>query len=226
LPTINDYKKKALNNAGFTGDINTAEYKWLRFLCAPYKGSIPDMWRYTLRQAGYTGLSIVDMQNDMLTSLGYTTGSISNKWYKYWKAAATTLELATNPGPEFVTTTGIGTNGVTLSIVNGDIEATALDGTADRAEWTVSGLTVGRTYMAVVRARRGVVGGANQIITGWTWGTIPLTVVSTTSFVNYSFYVVATATSGVSRVYAANTGAAGDSVIIDSISIKEVPDIS
>jgi hypothetical protein len=84
LPTINDYKKQALNNAGYTGDINTAESKWLKTICAPYKGAIQDMWRYALRQAGYTG-SVSDMQNQMLSDLGYTTGALPNKWYKYWR---------------------------------------------------------------------------------------------------------------------------------------------
>lgn len=136
---------------------------------------------------------------------------------------AAQTQRTTNPGPEFVTATDITATGVSLAVVSGDIEATALDGTADRAEWTVSGLTIGRTYKAVVRAKRGVVGGASQVLGSWTWGTIPLTNISTTEFVDYTFYVVATATSGVTRVYAANAGATGDSVIVDSVSVKEVP---
>ncbi len=83
MPTINEYKKRALNNAGYLGDINTAEYKWLRDICDPYKGAIPDMWRYALRRVGFTG-SLTDMQRDMLASLGYNTGAIPNRWYKYW----------------------------------------------------------------------------------------------------------------------------------------------
>lgn len=78
MPTINDYKKKALNDAGYSGDINTAEWKWLKDICDPYVGAIPDMWRYAIREAGYSN------QNDMLVDLGHT-GTLPNKWYKYWR---------------------------------------------------------------------------------------------------------------------------------------------
>lgn len=84
MPTINDYKKKALNDAGYSGDINTAEWKWLKDICSPYVGAIPDMWRYILKDSGYTG-DLISMQNKMLYDAGYTSGSISNKWYQYWK---------------------------------------------------------------------------------------------------------------------------------------------
>lgn len=84
MPTINDYKKKALNDAGYSGDISTAEWKWLKDICYPYVGAIPDMWRYALREAGFTGNSLSDMQNKMFTSLSLT-GTFPNKWYKYWK---------------------------------------------------------------------------------------------------------------------------------------------
>lgn len=84
MPTINDYKKRALNNFGYSGDINTAESKWLKAICSPYVGAIPDMWRYALRQVGFTG-GLLEMQNEFLKELGYTDFSISNRWYKYWK---------------------------------------------------------------------------------------------------------------------------------------------
>ena len=84
MPTINDYKKKALNNLGYLGDINTAESKWLKAICSPYVGAIPDMWRYALKQMGFTG-GLIEMQNEFLKILGYSDASISNKWYKYWK---------------------------------------------------------------------------------------------------------------------------------------------
>lgn len=87
MPTINDYKKKALNNLGYLGDINTAESKWLKAVCSPYVGVIPDMWRYALKQVGFTG-GLIEMQNELLKALEYTDLSISNKWYKYWKNGA------------------------------------------------------------------------------------------------------------------------------------------
>ncbi len=84
MPTINDYKKKALNDAGYSGDINTAEWEWLKAICDPYVGTIPDMWRYALNQAGFSG-SLPVAQSAMLKDLGYNDFSISNKWYKYWR---------------------------------------------------------------------------------------------------------------------------------------------
>ncbi len=84
MPTINDYKKKALNDAGYSGDINKAEWKWLKAICEPYVGTIPDMWRYALNQAGFSG-SLPVAQSAMLKDLGYNDFSISNKWYKYWR---------------------------------------------------------------------------------------------------------------------------------------------
>ena len=84
MPTINDYNKKALNDAGYSGDISTAEWKWLKAICSPYVGAIPDMWRYALRQVGFTGNDLPDMQNKMFASLGLT-GAFPNKWYKYWR---------------------------------------------------------------------------------------------------------------------------------------------
>lgn len=84
MTTLNEHKKAGLVAGGFSGDINTAESKWLKSVCSPYAGSIPDMWRYALNQAGYSG-NIVDMQNQMLIALGYTTGTLPDKWYKYWR---------------------------------------------------------------------------------------------------------------------------------------------
>ena len=83
MPTINELKKEALNDAGYSGSISDAEYKWLKALCDPYVGSIPDMWRYALLQAGYPN-SVTVGQNEMLVDLGHT-GAMPNKWYKYWR---------------------------------------------------------------------------------------------------------------------------------------------
>ena len=83
MPTINELKKEALNDAGYSGSISDAEYKWLKAICSPYVGSIPDMWRYALLQAGYPN-SVTVGQNEMLIDLGHT-GAMPNKWYKYWR---------------------------------------------------------------------------------------------------------------------------------------------
>lgn len=86
MPTINELKKKALNDLGYSGSISDAEYKWLRAVCSPYKGSIPDMWRYYLRAEGYTGLSLMGLFNKYLIGQGYTTGTLNEKWKKFWEA--------------------------------------------------------------------------------------------------------------------------------------------
>lgn len=83
MPTVNELKKSALNDAGYSGSISDAEYKWLKAICDPYVGSIPDMWRYALLQAGYPN-SVTVGQNEMLVDLGHT-GAMPNKWYKYWR---------------------------------------------------------------------------------------------------------------------------------------------
>ena len=117
MPTINELKKEALNDAGYSGSISDAEYKWLKAICDPYVGSIPDMWRYALLQAGYPN-SVTVGQNEMLIDLGHT-GAIPDKWYKYWRdtplqgvggstisyisapTSVTVVEPITNP-PSFV----------------------------------------------------------------------------------------------------------------------------
>jgi hypothetical protein len=85
LPTINDYKKATLKTlTGTNGDINTLESKWLKSVVAPYVGAIPDMWRKYLTNLGYTDYSIDQKAMRYLGDLGYT-GSITNRWYQYWK---------------------------------------------------------------------------------------------------------------------------------------------
>lgn len=85
MPTINDYKKATLKTlTGTNGDINTLESKWLKSVVAPYVGAIPDMWRKYLTNLGYTDYSIDQKAMRYLGDLGYT-GSITNRWYQYWK---------------------------------------------------------------------------------------------------------------------------------------------
>lgn len=85
MPTINDYKKSTLKTlTGSTGDINTLEYKWLRSVVTPYKGSIPDMWKKYLTTLGYTTGALPNRFMKYLGALGYT-GSLNKRWYNYWK---------------------------------------------------------------------------------------------------------------------------------------------
>lgn len=44
------------------------------------------MWRYYLRAEGYTGLSLMDLFNRYLIGEGYTTGTLNEKWKKFWEA--------------------------------------------------------------------------------------------------------------------------------------------
>jgi hypothetical protein len=124
----------------------------------------------------------------------------------------------------FASTAGISGVGATVSVASGVLTATATstDG-SDRAEIPISGLTVGRTYSVVVVAARGAQGVAQSITLSTALG-IPNTFITTTTLTPYRFNVQATAASGVIRVYAANAaGAIGDSVLVSSISVREVP---
>lgn len=121
-----------------------------------------------------------------------------------WTASAVTLEAVTDIGEDAV-------------------KMTAIDGSFDRGNLSISGLTIGIDYAVNVRARRGAQG-TNQAIFGFTWCTAPNTAIDSTSYKNYSFNVTATATSGSSRVYAgdASGGSAGDEVYCSELSIREI----
>lgn len=94
MPTINDYKKATLKKwTGVDGDINTLESKWLKSLVSPYTGAIPDMWRKYLVSLGYTDYSLDQKAMKYLGDRGYT-GSITNRWYQYWKNGGVAAETA------------------------------------------------------------------------------------------------------------------------------------
>lgn len=142
------------------------------------------------------------------------------------QAAAGQVERVTNGGPDFVNTTALGVTTATLAISGGDLVATATSGSGARVEFPVTGLSVGRAYCAIVRVKRGV--GVKQFLDQWTWASVLKTAVTTDAeFAEHRFVLVATATSGVLRVYvngtSADAGNVGDSVIIDSVSVREVP---
>jgi hypothetical protein len=127
-------------------------------------------------------------------------------------------ELITNSGDPFLNTTAIGVMGVALSISDGNLIITSLDGLSDRAEFQLSGLTVGGSYRVTIRAEQGI--GVNTI-TSFTWATIiGVQVIGPMS--DYTFIVTATATSGVCRIYAAVNGTAGDFISVGSVSVKQI----
>ena len=92
-----------------------------------------------------------------------------------------------------------------------------------RGQLSIAGLTIGKTYRASVKARRGIQG-ATQVIQIFSWGDVIATPITSTSYIIYSFDVVATDESGVSRVYVngAAGGAIGDEVYVSQFSIREI----
>lgn len=124
----------------------------------------------------------------------------------------------------FSSTSGIAVVGATVALSGTSlaITATSTDG-SDRAEVPVSGLTVGAYYKATVVARRGAQG-IQQSLQQWTIGSIPVTAVASSNAQTYTFIFPATAASGVMRCYsAAAAGAVGDVLLVDSISVRELP---
>ena len=86
----------------------------------------------------------------------------------------------------------------------------------------ISGLTVGKTYRLIVRARTGT--GSTQKINNVTWATLtpPLSSVTSSDYINYSFDLTATSTSGNVNMRASLGGQVGDELIVSEISIREV----
>lgn len=124
----------------------------------------------------------------------------------------------------FSSTTGITGIGATVALSGASLVTTAIstDG-VDRAEIPISGLTTGQRYLVTIVARRGAQG-TNQSIRTSTALNIPNSLLASTSNQTFTFRVDAIAASGVIRVYAADaTGAVGDSIIVDSISVRELP---
>lgn len=129
------------------------------------------------------------------------------------------------PGGEFNSsedTTGWSTLLASLTVTNGAMHVVATqDGQSDRTEYTLTNLEVGSQYKVLVRAKRGAQG-TTQILTNWTWGVIQATSITTTEFQDYEFTVTATATSGLLRIYASTSGAVGDEVIVDKVSVRKI----
>ena len=121
--------------------------------------------------------------------------------------------------------TGWTAGGSTIeAVIDGEYNAlkiTAIDGSFDQAGLSISGLTIGKMYRLDVIARRGAQG-TSQFVRSATWATISQTAITTTTYQNYVFDVAATAVSGLSRVYAALSGAIGDEAFVRQVSIREI----
>ena len=125
------------------------------------------------------------------------------------------VELLANSGGPFTTTANVSTIGVTKTLSNGALVLTAQDGNADRGEWALSGLDVGQSYLFEIEAEAT---GPSAFFYSFTWGSVEETPITTRQ--TYSQEIVATATSGVCRIYAASSGSAGDTVSVYRISVK------
>lgn len=122
----------------------------------------------------------------------------------------------------FRDTSGITTASASVAVTNSELVITSLS--AAGGNYAVvpaaSGLVVGKEYDVTVRARRGAQG-TKQDIAVFTFASVSLQAVTSTTTASYTWRVTATATSGTMRIYAAdNPGAIGDSVIVESISIR------
>ena len=92
-----------------------------------------------------------------------------------------------------------------------------------RMTYSFSGFTIGSMYKVSIWAKRGIQG-TDQKIAAWAgFSSIPITSISSTSWQEYVFYVVAISTTPEIRIYSNyTTTVSGDEVYADNISIKEV----
>ena len=129
-------------------------------------------------------------------------------------------EYVLNSGDPFLDMSDINAHSTT-NVLNGDktITLTAIDGSSDRSEWAVAGLTVANDYELTIEAARGI--GTAQVIRALTWGSMANILITSTSMTTYTVTVTATATSGVTRIYAADAGALGDTVIVKKVSVTD-----
>jgi hypothetical protein len=185
--------------------------------------AVTDIFNLLQNSPTYTGgaLTVTDHEGTLVTSPANTAGFEGGRLATTVAEGATLgPELVVNGGDPFTDTANIGAIGVTLSLESDNLVITANDGTADRAEWGISGLTVGNLYRVEIVARSGV--GSQQYINAFTWGLISAAHLNA-EFTSFIFDIQATATSGVSRIYVALSGGnAGDTAIVKSFSIKEV----
>ena len=122
----------------------------------------------------------------------------------------------------FSSLTGIIPVGVSNSLIDGALVATSIstDGN-DRTEIPIANLVVGRLYTVEVVVKGNQVN--NQVIYNWTVGSVPVIDIKSTDYTKYKFSFIATAASGVARVYAgASVGDAGGVIQVKSLSIKEL----
>lgn len=114
-----------------------------------------------------------------------------------------------------------GGTGATVSIVDDSVKIVANDGASDRGEFDVVGLTVSTSYRVKIVAKSGI--GTAQRFGVWTFATIDTIAIPNTEYEEFVIDLVATATSGLMRCYAALSGGSiGDELFIKSISIKEI----
>lgn len=123
----------------------------------------------------------------------------------------------------FSSTSGIATVETITTLSGSELVITSQSANdSDRAEIPISGLDMSKKYSVEIVARRGAQG-TQQTVRASTSLDIPLTLISSTTSTPYRFVVSAIATSGIIRVYSSDaSGAVGDSVVVSSISVREV----
>lgn len=133
-------------------------------------------------------------------------------------------ELVTNGANGFNGTAGwSGVSGVTLSEVDGALILDGGDGSSDRAEYSISGLTVGRAYRVTITAQQTVAGSTTSSFGVFTWATVATQTLSA-SLTTYKIIAIAMATSGVSRIYTAQgSGDGSEQVKVTNFSVQEIP---
>jgi hypothetical protein len=102
---------------------------------------------------------------------------------------------------------------------------TSADGSSDRGEWRFSGFggsEIGASYRIVVEVKRGAQGTSQVIQSPASLTGIATTPIAAGDFQTFSFMATATGTSATFRMYAATSGAAGDSLVVKSVSIRKV----
>lgn len=162
-----------------------------------------------------SGLEIADRDVHI-----YDTGDLGSEQHTHSNAASIASEADA--------TTGWASTGLTLTSDNTEfhsgafsLKGVAIDGIADRMEYALSGLKIGALYKVSIWVKMSA-GADDPNFDNWTWTTIAWTIINSTDWKEYTFYQVATATSGLIRIYSGQTGGGGDVNYVDDVSVKEV----
>lgn len=90
MATLQEYKGAYFRSKlpSTKGNVTDLEYAWLKTQVTPYVGTIPDMWKKFFVAKGYTK-ALPDSAMAYLKGKGFTTGSLSDRWFDFYKALTT-----------------------------------------------------------------------------------------------------------------------------------------